>query len=466
MDRVLHLIPQLSGGGGGRSALCAAAICAEHTDSRQEILSLRPAAPEQVQAARRAGIDVIDAPDPEQARDAIGAADLVQLHHWNSPELIELLESDLPPWRLLVWPHVAGHTPPQVLPPDLLERATLVVASSSRSARTIGDATGQAPPETIPPVPGWSRVEGVSRSSSGGFNVGYIGTVGVIRLHADFVRMSTAAGIPEARFIVCGDGDAVRSLPRQAEEMGAGDRFEFRGHVEGIADALAEFDVFGYPIRPGTSGSSDLNLKEAMYAGVPPVVLPNGGADELVEDRVTGLVAPTPQDYPGALERLHADPEERRRLGAAARRHAAARWSPSVVAPLWAECHRRALSLPRRSGPILRPTDPAVSPSVGRLLSGLGEHAADFQASLRGTEDERFEAERRIQAYRIDVVYQDGGILDYRRRHPDDPTLALWTGLAMKGMGRPALAEAEFRRARKLGADPQRIAKHIGRVAV
>jgi glycosyltransferase involved in cell wall biosynthesis len=452
MGGVLHLIPQLSGGGGGRSALTAAIAARDATGTSQTIASLRPTAPAMALPARTAGIEVIDAPLLRELHEAIAASDLVQLHLWNSPELAELLESDLPPCRLLVWPHVAGHTPPQMIDPAILDRATLAIATSRRSGETISRLSGDPAPELIPPVPGWDRVEGVSRTPSGGFNVGYIGTVGMIRLHPDFVRMSDAARVPEARFIVCGAGDAARSLPRQADEIAAADRFEFRGQVDRIGEALAEFDVFGYPARPGTSASSDLNLKEAMYAGVPPVVLAQGGADELVDHEVTGLVAATPEDYPRALERLHADPEERHQLSANARRYAGEQWSPSAVGALWSECHRRAATLPHRDGPVLNPPDPELSPGVGRFLRGLGKHAGDFEISARGSGDERSEAEVRIQSCPIAVTYEDGGLLDYRRRHLDDPTLALWTALALRGAGRPALAEAELHRARQLGA--------------
>jgi hypothetical protein len=317
-------------------------------------------------------------------------------------------------------------------------------------------------PEVIPPVPGWDRVEGVARTSSGGFNVGYIGTVGMVRLHPDFVRMSDAARIPEARFIVCGAGDAAKAFPRQAEELGVAGRFDFRGQVERIGEALSEFDVFGYPIRPGTSASSDLNLKEAMYAGVPPVVLADAGTDELVEHGITGLVAPTTEEYPRALERLHSDPGERDRLRANARRYAAERWSPAPVGELWSKCHGQALSLPRRSGPALSPPDPRFSPGIGNFLRGLGEDAADFEASLHGGAEEQAEADGRIQGCSIAVLYADGGLLDYRRRYPRDPTLALWTGLALMGAGRSVLAAAELHRARELGADAGRIANHIG----
>jgi hypothetical protein len=132
---------------------------------------------------------------------------------------------------------------------------------------------------------------------------------------------------------------------------------------------------------------------------------------------------------------------------------------------MWDECYERALSHPRRAGRALEPPDPELSPGVARFLRGLGQHAGDFEMSLRGSSEELVQAELRIQSCPMAVTYQDGGLLDYRRRHPDDSTLALWTGLALMGAGRRALATAELHRARELGFDPDRISKHIGEAA-
>ena len=69
--------------------------------------------------------------------------------------------------------------------------------------------------------------------------------------------------------------------------------------------------------------------REAMAYGRPVVATRVGGLADAVEDGVTGLLGPARD--PGALraeiERLVADPDLRRRLGDAARRSAAQRFS-------------------------------------------------------------------------------------------------------------------------------------------
>ncbi len=63
-----------------------------------------------------------------------------------------------------------------------------------------------------------------------------------------------------------------------------------------------------------------------MAAGLPVVASAVGGIPEAVADGETGLLVPPndPEALAGALGRLLADPELRRRLGAAGRRRAEA----------------------------------------------------------------------------------------------------------------------------------------------
>jgi glycosyltransferase involved in cell wall biosynthesis len=69
-------------------------------------------------------------------------------------------------------------------------------------------------------------------------------------------------------------------------------------------------------------------LMEAASCGVPAVATAVGGVPELVEDGVTGLLAPAgdAQALADCLERVLRDPSLAARLGAAARRHAEERF--------------------------------------------------------------------------------------------------------------------------------------------
>ena len=88
------------------------------------VASLAPADPWMAGECQEHGIPVWSAPAAASLHRMMETADIVQVHFWNSPGLYELLASDLPAMRLLVWPHIAGEHPPQVIPPQLLEFAS------------------------------------------------------------------------------------------------------------------------------------------------------------------------------------------------------------------------------------------------------------------------------------------------------------------------------------------------------
>ena len=463
--RILHLIPQL-GGGAGRAALSVA--CSTRGAELEVMLAtLRPPHPGFLEQASVAGLELLVAPAAEELEDAIRASDVVHLHYWNSPELTELLERELPPARLLLWSHVAGNTAPQVIPSALLAGADAVVACTDGSQRgLLARAPAGTSVQVIPSVGGWDRIEDVRRSDRDGFNVGYIGKLSFNKMHPDFAKLCARIRAPDARFIVCGTGDAASRLSEQAKELGLADRFELLGQVEEIRAPLGDMDVFGYPLRSEDCAVGDLALMEAMYAGVPPVVLPRGGAEELVEDRRTGIVAGDLDAYVEAIERLHADPGERRLLGDAARETARARWTPELLVPAWRSAYTELMAQPKRSrGPILAPPPPGRAPGPARLLAGLGAEGEHFLTSANGTAEEAAEADRWIAGCSAAVGVSDGGILDHRRRYPEDPMLALWTGLYLARTGRPALAAGSLAQARRMGLPAERVKRLMRELA-
>lgn len=451
---VVHLIPELSGGGGGRAALAAARAASSCSDMRHRFLPLRPARAAMSREAHASGFDVLTVDGREAIADAIASAEITHLHFWNSPELFELMESALPPTRILLWPHVDGVTPPQVLPPPLAASVDLPVATSPLARQCF---TGVQSAAVIPPVPGWERVDGVERSAAPGFNVGYIGTVGYTKLHPRFPEICASVAIDDANFILAGAGDALRSLGHRFAELGIGDRCRLLGPVKDVASVLADLDVFGYPLREDGTASSDLVLKEAMYAGVPPVVLSDGAGELLVEDGVTGFVAPDAGGYAHRVERLHSEAPERRAIGDAAREEARRLWSLDVIGPLWARAYEELLGRPAmgREAPFTRPSDPARG-GAHRFLRGLGSASAPFELSLNGTAEEASSAHREIAACSPVIGLGGGGILEYARRYPSDPQLALWSGLFLEEQGHPALAAGEYARARRHGLEAVR----------
>jgi len=104
----------------------------------------------------------------------------------------------------------------------------------------------------------------------------------------------------------------------------------FLGATTNIPEILALSDVFVLSSR--SEGFSNA-LLEAMVCGVPPVATDVGGNRELLEDGVSGFLVASedPDAIADRIVRLLADPELRRRQGAAARRRVLERFTTEIM---------------------------------------------------------------------------------------------------------------------------------------
>ncbi len=109
--------------------------------------------------------------------------------------------------------------------------------------------------------------------------------------HLTFLAAATAVAqrIPDARFVLVGDGPLRGDLERRSEELGLGSSVEFRGETRDIAGALAEADVC--VLTSLKEGCSNFIL-ESMFAAKPVVATDAGGNGELIDSGVTGYIVP------------------------------------------------------------------------------------------------------------------------------------------------------------------------------
>lgn len=115
------------------------------------------------------------------------------------------------------------------------------------------------------------------------------------------------------------DGSQVRKLEQMAREAGLAGRVRFLGNVSDVAALHAEVDLFVHPSR---QEGCPVALLEAMACGKACIATRVAGAEDVIEDGVSGLLVP-PQDAEAlraAIERVIQDGEFRARLGAGARR--------------------------------------------------------------------------------------------------------------------------------------------------
>lgn len=156
----------------------------------------------------------------------------------------------------------------------------------------------------------------------------------------------------DVRLVVVGEGPARRSLQRLAQRLGVTDRVEFRGRIPHaqVAQLLAAAPAV---VFPGLREEGGVALAEAMYAGVPVIVLAHGGAGTVASDALdvsrVALIPPSSAEQvargigeamlrfcntPPADNGPNLDPTYyRQALEAACRRALATRVAPHDVSP-------------------------------------------------------------------------------------------------------------------------------------
>lgn len=126
--------------------------------------------------------------------------------------------------------------------------------------------------------------------------------------------------IPELRVVCFGRGPLERRLTGELAERGLGRHVMLAGFRSDLAGLLPGLDLVAHPAEREGLG---LALLEAASAGVSAVACAVGGVPDVVVDGETGVLVPRDDAaaFARALRGLLASPDERARLGEAARRH-------------------------------------------------------------------------------------------------------------------------------------------------
>jgi glycosyltransferase involved in cell wall biosynthesis len=460
---LLHIIPRFIGGGPERHLLALAAAWrrAGREVRHTCIVLTAPASALLVVKARRLGIELRIAPPLDVIREAMAAADVVEITFWNHPALYALLRESLPSARWVLYSAVAGTTPPQVLIDALGEHVDAVITSTSASLHTPALAVAQCLGcriDTLPFLADMERLEGFRPQPHDGIRVGYLGTIETTKMHPAFAHLAARVKTPDVHFDVYGDGSWSDTLRAQCHALGIADRVHFHGHVEDIRTALATMDIFGYPLTPDTYATSEKVIQEAMWVGLPPIVLASSAPASLVEHEHTGLICQSEDEYPTAIERLATDAVLRTSLATSARRFARDHFDAHRNAARFLSVFEEVGSRPRRAWIPLSGRD---GTGAACFVQSLGHLGGDFATSLAGVSardhDTVRAADDRIAAASAVLAHGEGGIVHYRTTFPHDPHLRLWSGRLLMTAGRHTLARQEFEEAIALGIDPRRI---------
>lgn len=158
--------------------------------------------------------------------------------------------------------------------------------------------------------------------------IGMVATLRPLKAHEIFLQAAqrTLKSVPDAHFLIVGDGSERGNLEKYASELGIEASIHFLGERTDIPEILACIDLFVLSSRQETF---PISVLEAMAASKPVVATNVGFLDELVLHGETGFLVP-PDDFDhlaNVMQILLTEPALARRMGATGRKRVEAHFS-------------------------------------------------------------------------------------------------------------------------------------------
>jgi glycosyltransferase involved in cell wall biosynthesis len=145
------------------------------------------------------------------------------------------------------------------------------------------------------------------------------------------VLLAAAAQVPEATFVLAGDGPLRTELEQKARALGVADRCVFLGYRPDVPALLAAADLV---VLPSLFEGLPVSVLEAMAAQRPVVATAIGGTDEAITHDQTGLLVPAGDSIAlaTAIQRVRRDPALAQRLATAGRQRVEREFSSARTA--------------------------------------------------------------------------------------------------------------------------------------
>jgi len=311
--KILHVTPHLGGGVGKAHAAISPAL--PEVVEQTFVLLESPRDARFADKLEAAGARVIVADGFDQVASLARDADIVQFEFWNHPRLFECLaRCEWPQMRSAFWSHISGLSAP-LIQPGLVEKAGRfaftteaslaipAVAGLSETAKrrlaVINSGFGFANASRRTPVKGRAPT------------IAYLGTVDFVKMHPGFFEaIDRLVGDP--RVAVWGAADDAVAI--RARAMLHPERIVFCGETGDPQTALADADIFFYPLQRGHYGTAENSLVEAMSLGLSAVVLDNPAEAAIVRDCETGFVAHSIEECASLLQMLLLLPDLRDKI--------------------------------------------------------------------------------------------------------------------------------------------------------
>lgn len=309
--RILHLTPHI---GGGVGTVILNWILADKKNNCHGIASLGYMEDNKLEICFKNNIklesNIYDRQD--LLLEGIRLADIVIVHYWNHPLLIDfLINTKLPECRLVFWFHNSGFNAPYVLPEKMIEYSDRFVFTTpiTYQVETIKNLPVEQKEKlsVIWSTGGTEKYKNVIKTNHTNFNILHVGTLDYSKLHPDFVEIcfEISKRLPTARFIVCGTGSSEKLIKEQVRLLGLSDKFIFTGWIENLALYLAISDVFLYPLNKDHYGTCEQVIADAMTVGLPVIVYDNPCECSIIQDCLSGLIVSNIEECCDAVEGIY-----------------------------------------------------------------------------------------------------------------------------------------------------------------
>lgn len=311
---ILHLVPHL--GGGVKVVLLSWAI---NDNINNHIFMSLGYADEQVeQLCNKNNIKIFSNAEYNLICKYVqDFADIVVIHYWNFPLLLDfLIQKTLPKCRVITWFHNSGFYAPYNLPKEIIEYSDKFIFTSPISYEL--EVITNLPKESkdklgcIWSTGGIEKYKDIKQNKHEGFNILYVGTLDFAKMYNNFVEVCfrISKQIPEANFIICGTGSSEQEIIEQTEFYGIRDKFIFAGLVKNLIPYFEIADIFLYLLEPTHFGTAEQILGEVMASGIIPVVFRNKCEKQIVENNINGYIISTDDECLSVVQQIYNDKDK------------------------------------------------------------------------------------------------------------------------------------------------------------
>jgi glycosyltransferase involved in cell wall biosynthesis len=331
--RILHVTPHLGGGVGKAHAALSAAL----PDIVQQTFVLLEAPRERryIDMIEAAGARVLTADNLAHVAALAGESDIVQFEFWNHPRMFECLaRAEFPAMRSVFWSHISGIAKPLIQPALMAEAARFVFTTGASLASASVAALRRKTHKKVSVINSGFGFPGAAPRIARGRvpGIAYLGTVDFAKMHPGFFDAIDTLGDDSVCVGVWGEVDPQGAVVARANAMRHSGRVKFMGRTSDPAAALANADIFFYPLQRDHYGTAENALVEAMSLGLAPLVLDNPAEKAIVQDGQTGFVASSIEEIGSLLEMLLLLPDVREKISRNAIRAIAETRTPAMSA--------------------------------------------------------------------------------------------------------------------------------------